>query len=239
MKPEKKFEFPMRLVRFMALAGVASRRKSEELIADGEVEVNGQIITEQGFKVSDSDKICFAGRELKIKKRTTVVLNKPSGYLCSASDPHAEKTVFDLVQIPNTRLFSVGRLDLNSEGLLILTDDGDLAAKLTHPRFQIKKKYLVKTEKNLSRNDLQKLEKGIKDDGEMLRAEKIVFKKRNEYIFILTEGKKREIRRMVSAVKNRVLLLRRIAVGGLDLGNLPIGKWRYLKPDEIKLALEK
>lgn len=233
------FEFPMRLVRFMALAGVASRRKSEELIADGRVTVNGKLISQPGFKVTAEDEVVFNGRQQSLEERSYIMLNKPVGYLCSASDPHADLTIFDLINLPGKRLFSIGRLDLNSEGLLIITDDGDYAEKLTHPKYGIRKKYLVKIDNTLSQQEIKKLEQGLEDEGEILRAEKIIHQKANEYIFILTEGKKREIRRLVAAVAGKVLLLRRIAVGDLKLGDLPLGQWRYLTPEEINFTLRK
>lgn len=234
----KNIDFPMRLVRFLALAGLASRRKSEELIVQGDISVNGEIIRKPAFKVSDSDKVLFAGKELQLAERVYIMLNKPPGYLCSASDPHAEKTIFDLVKIPGRRLFSVGRLDLHSEGLLILTDDGSLAEKLTHPRYQIRKRYFVRTQKFLSPEDIMKMEQGLVDEGEKLRAEKVTHCHKNEYLFTLTEGKKREIRRLVSAVAGKVLQLKRIAIGKLELGDLPLGQWRELTSEEIDAASE-
>ena len=234
----KQFDFPMRLARFLALAGVASRRKSETLISTGDISVNGNRSLEPGYKVTVDDVVKYKGRHLKLLLRCYIMLNKPVGYLCSASDPHAEKIIFDLIDLPGKRLFSVGRLDLNSEGLLILTDDGDYAEKLTHPRYGILKKYLVKTEVPLSRKDIELMQRGIKDDNEFLKTEKIVRKSGNEYIFTLAEGKKREIRRLIGAVSNQVRMLKRISIGNLKLGSLPVGKWRFLTKDEIVATMK-
>ena len=228
----------MRLVRFLALAGVASRRKSEVLIAAGDVTVNGNIADKAGFKVSETDIIEYRGERLKLDKRCYIMLNKPVGYLCSASDPHADKIIFDLVSLPGKRLFSVGRLDLNSEGLLILTDDGDYSEKLTHPRYGILKKYLVETDFPLSRKGIELILDGIKDEGELLKAEKVVRKSGNEYFFTMAEGKKREIRRLVTALSVRAIRLRRISIGKLSLGKLPEGEWRFLTEQEIADSLK-
>jgi 23S rRNA pseudouridine2605 synthase len=166
-------------------------------------------------------------------------LNKPPGYICSASDPHADKTVFDLVKLHGARLFTAGRLDLNSEGLLILTNDGDYAEKLTHPRHNVLKRYLVKTNKPISKKDLDILRAGIRDFGEFLKPVAITRLKSKEYEFTLNEGKKREIRRLVAAAGAKVTLLRRISVGHLRLEGLSLGHWRFMSEKEVEATLSK
>ncbi len=233
----KSITFPMRLVRYLSLAGVASRRKSDELIAAGKISVNGKIIIEPGVKVNISDCIEYQQQVLSLAERTYVILNKPPGYLCSAFDPHADKTVFDLIDLPGKRLFNVGRLDLDSEGLLIFTDDGDYAEKITHPRNGILKKYLVKTNRLLTQKDIELICRGIQDDGDFLKAESVIKKQGCDYLFTMSEGKKREIRRLINAVSARVKNLRRISIGKLNIGKLPLGKWRFLTLQEIQDSL--
>jgi len=239
MKSNEKFDFPMRLVRYISLAGVASRRKSDQLILLGKISVNGNIVIEPGFKVNMSDQIEYEHKSLTLAKRIYLMLNKPRGYLCSASDPHADKTVFDLIDLKGKRLFTVGRLDLNSEGLLLLTDDGSYTEKITHPRYGIIKTYLVKTNIALSRENIETMRNGIDDEGEFLQAENVIIKSDNEYLFTMAEGKKREIRRLVNAVSAKVKSLRRLSIGKLHLGRLPVGKWRFLTEQEIADSLKK
>jgi 23S rRNA pseudouridine2605 synthase len=228
----------MRLARFMSLAGVASRRKCEEIILTGVVTVNGKIITEPGTKVKSGDKVLLNGKILLPDEKVYIMLNKPKGYLCSAKDPHAEKTIFELVDIPGKRIFNAGRLDLNSEGLLILTNDGDYAEKLMHPKYGTTKKYRVRTTKELSKKALESIREGIYDDGEFLKPESVRKVKEKEYIFTMTEGKKREIRRLVASEGIRITLLRRTSIGSLFLGKLKSGEWRHLTEQEIDLSLK-
>lgn len=228
---------PMRLARRMSLAGVASRRKSEELIFMGEVKVNGTTVTTPGTTVSPDDEVTVSGKRLTVVSKVHIMLNKPTGYLCSASDPHADQTVFDLVKLHGVRLFSAGRLDLNSEGLLILTNDGDYVEKLTHPRHGVLKRYQVRTDKAMSKEKLDMLRAGIRDFGEFLKPISITRVKPKEYEFTLNEGKKREIRRLVAATGSKVTLLKRISIGNLLLGPLPTGHWRYISKKEIDASL--
>lgn len=233
-KCESSFEYPMRLVKYVSLAGVASRRKSAELIKSGNFSINESIVLEPGIKVDKDSVIRYNGKIISLKERTYIMLNKPIGYLCSAFDPHADKIVFDLIKLPGKRLFTVGRLDLNSEGLLLLTDDGDFSERVTHPKHGVLKTYSVQTAARLSKGARLSIVEGILDAGEFLQAKKVVEKPRNEYIFKMSEGKKREIRRLVKAVKGTVLNLRRTSIGKLKLGDLPQGKWRYLTPEEVR-----
>ena len=233
----EKIEFPMRLARFMSLAGVASRRESETLIAAGRVSVNGEIITINGCKVNAADRIEVDGKVLSLGRRYYIMLNKPPGYTCTAADPYAEKIVFELINLPDVRLFSAGRLDRDSEGLLILTNDGDYSARLTHPRYNILKRYHVQTDRPIPDDVLDQLRRGIVDEGERLMPESIACERPCCYNFVLNEGKKREIRRMVNYAGAETLELRRLSIGALNLGELPSGKWRELSPDEIDASL--
>ncbi len=238
MADNDKIEFPMRLARLMSLAGVASRRESESIIACGRVTVNGKVIDGTGIKVEESDKVEVDGKPVSLGRRYYIMLNKPVGYTCTADDPYAEKTIFDLIDLPGVRLFSAGRLDRDSEGLLILTNDGDYSAQLTHPRYNIKKNYIVETNHPISDEMLEQLHQGIIDDGERLVAEQVIPEGSCRYRFILNEGKKREIRRMINYAGCRTLTLRRESVGKLQLGRLPLGEWRELTPQEIAASLK-
>jgi 23S rRNA pseudouridine2605 synthase len=227
----------MRLSRFMSLAGVASRRTCDEIIASGAVTVNGAVIIAPGTKVTTEDTIILNGQRLSLEEKTYIMLNKPVGYICSAADPNNEKTVYDLVRLPNIRLFSAGRLDLNSEGLLILTNDGDYADKLMHPRYGTEKKYRIRTIKGLTPEDIDAIRNGIYDMGEFLKPKSLKKIKEKEYFFIMAEGKKREIRRLILSTGKKVIQLRRVAIGDLTLGSLPLGKWRTISRDEINQSL--
>lgn len=229
----------IRLSRFMSLAGVASRRKCEEIILSGAVTVNNEIIIKLGTKVKGTDHVMYDGKELTLEEKVYIMLNKPRGYLCSADDPHADKTIFDLVRIPGKRIFNAGRLDLESEGLLIMTNDGDYAEKLMHPKYGTTKQYIVKTNRALSQAAIARISKGIHDDREFLKPKSIVKVKDREYKIVMTEGKKREIRRLIAATGARVTSLRRVAIGSLFLGNLAQRKWRYLSRKEIDKSLSR
>ena len=234
----EKTEFPMRLQRFMSLSGVASRRDCEAIIAEGRVTVNGRTTTEPGTKVSESDLIAVDGKEVTMaSKRCYIMLNKPVGYTCTASDPHAEHIVFELVKTPGVRLFTAGRLDRDSEGLLILSNDGDYVARLTHPRYEILKTYVVRTDRPIPADKLDELRGGIIDDGDKLKPREIVRISSEVLVFVLNEGKKREIRRMVAHAGCRIESLVRIGFGTLELDTLEPGKWRYLSAEEVKKSM--
>ena len=228
----------MRLARYMSISGVDSRRKCEEIIASGAVSVNNNIITKPGTKVSAGDVVKINGRIIDPENKVYIKLNKPRGYICSAHDPHGDKTIFDLLNGIETRLFSAGRLDLDSEGLIILTNDGDYAEKLTHPRFGTLKKYKVITDRAIPKNALDSLRKGIYDEDEFLKPVEIKKIKPKEYLFIMSEGKKREVRRLVRHSGVKVKRLIRTAIGELKLASLPTGKWQYLSRDEIAKTLK-
>lgn len=225
---------------YISKAGIASRRKSTELIKNGKVTVNGATITEPGYKLSPTDLVEYLGNTATIASKTYyIMLNKPRGYTCTASDPFAEKLAIDLIDIPDARLFSAGRLDKESEGLIIFTNDGDYALKLTAPREQIQKTYLVETSRDLTDSEMATLRDGIVDEGENLFAEDLRKVSSRKYKFLMTEGKKREIRRLLKHFKIKTVYLKRIAIGKLFLENLAPGKWRTMSKDDIALSLKK
>ncbi len=224
----------------MSQSGVASRRKADEMIEQGRVRVNQKVVRKLGMKIDDKkDQVIADGKIVeKEKKRITIMVNKPSGYLVSLKDPFKKPLIRDLLPSIKERIFPVGRLDYDSEGLLLMTNDGELAYRLTHPSFQITKTYLIKVKGNPNHLDLKKLEKGVMIDGEKTAPAKIILIKKDGKKALLRveirEGKKREIRRMFEVIGSKVIELERIAFGGLKLGNLEKGSWRYLKIKEIE-----
>ncbi len=229
----------MRINKYIASSGVTSRRNADKLVTEGRVKVNGKIVTELGFDVNENnDTVSVDGKKIAlINKYTYIMMYKPKGCVCSANDECGRKTVFDYVDI-DKRLFTVGRLDYDSEGLLLLTNDGALAQYITHPGNEIPKSYLVKVEGDIPEADLARLRKGVKlDDGSLTARAKVRLKEiaGNVYSYDVTifEGKNREIRRMFEAIGKEVIFLKRVAVGDLRLGGLSRGTYRYLTDKEI------
>jgi len=232
----------VRLQKFLSEAGVASRRASEQIIEAGRVTVNGQVARQLGTKIQPAtDKIAVDGQIVKSKRKLYLALNKPPGYLCTRSDPEGRKTLAELLPKEWTGLFSVGRLDRQSEGLIFLTNDGDFALKLTHPRYGTRKTYYVSIAGRVEPVMLQKLRDGIMDGPDLLRADLIRLVSANNTRsvaeVVLSEGKNREIRRLFEAAGLEVLRLKRVQIGRIKLGELPAGKWRTLTETEIKSLL--
>ena len=227
------------LTKYLSTAGAASRRHAAELIKDGHVSVNGEVCVDPSVRIAPGDRVTLDGRAVRpVREYVYVMLHKPRGYVCTAEDPHAPKKALDLIDLPGVRLVSAGRLDKNSEGLILFSHDGAWIEQLTHPRHGTRKTYQVTTDRPLSPADIRLLTTtGVQNDGETLRALSIRAEAPGRYIFILGEGKNREIRRMMESLDNRTRRLKRIAVGGLRLGGLPMGQWRKLSPSEAKLAL--
>ena len=229
----------MRLQKFMADAGVASRRKCEEYISAGRVRVNG-VVAEIGCTVEPGDRVEFDGVQLSIDaERVVIMLNKPQGVVCTCSDPEGRRTVIDYVKDLPYRLYNVGRLDYDSEGLILLTNDGDLAYRMTHPKFEMKKTYHVVCSGIIDQRDISRLQGGITlDDGVTSPAQvnnvRIRRDGKSELDITIHEGRNRQVRRMISAVGKDTLLLRRIKEGPLELGELKTGQWRFLTEQEIK-----
>ncbi|MBU1895587.1 rRNA pseudouridine synthase [Patescibacteria group bacterium] len=237
----------VRLQKAIADAGICSRRKAEELISLGKVEVNGKVVQEMGNKVNISkDEIKVESRKLKVESNNIyILLNKPTGYICSANNKQG-KSVLDLLTSENSlthkpinpfRLYPVGRLDKDSDGLVLLTNDGELTDLLTHPRYEHEKEYEVNISKNLSSTDQKKLESNMiigEDNVRGLKIKKILNNKKGQTVtVVLKEGKNRQIRRMFGQFGYDVLSLRRIRMGELKLGTLPIGKWKKIKKEQI------
>lgn len=226
----------MRLNKFLAASGIASRRDCDEIIKKGDVTVNGKTAS-VGIDVSTEDEICVNGKPVTLKTNEYYILNKPKGYICSVSDDKGRKTVLDLMPKNVGRIYPVGRLDYDSEGLLILTTDGKLSQYLTHPSNEIAKTYLVKVEGTLTESALNPIRSGIEIDGFMTKKCKAhIVETNKEYTKLhitLTEGKNREIRKMFAAIGKEVTLLKRIKIGELTLRGLDRGAYRKLSKQEV------
>lgn len=226
----------MRINKFLAQAGVASRRECDNLIASGKVAVNGVTAT-LGQEISGDEDVTVNGNKVIIKKNEYYLLNKPKGYICSVSDDKGRKTVMELMPQSVGRIYPVGRLDYDSEGLLIMTTDGELAQKLTHPSNEVPKTYLVKIEGTINEQDLNPIRSGIEIEGyktKKCKAHIVETNKEFTKIHItVTEGKNREIRRMFEAIGKNVTLLKRIKIGDLTLRGLDRGEYRKLNKQEV------
>ena len=227
----------MRLNKFLASCGVASRRDCDELIKQGKVSVNG-VIASLGMEVGEDDEVCVDGNKVALKKNEYYILNKPKGYLSTVSDDKGRKTVLDLMPANVGRIYPVGRLDYDSEGLLILTTDGELAQRLTHPSNEVPKTYLVKIEGTMTEADLNPIRSGIEIEGGFVtkKCKAHIVQTHRDYTKIhitITEGKNREIRKMFAVIGREVQLLKRIKVGELTLRGLDRGAWRKLSKQEV------
>ncbi|PLX24533.1 pseudouridine synthase [Candidatus Parcubacteria bacterium] len=223
----------IRLAKFLAEAGVASRRKAEELILQGKVKIANKVVKEVAIKVDpNSEDIEANDKPVMLEPKVYYLINKPVGYLSSVKDPHHDKTVLDLVP-KEPRVFPVGRLDKDSQGLMILTNDGDLAYKLTHPKFEVAKTYLVKVDKKLDKSVITKLKYGIRLSEGTAKADKVKINSSKELEIVIHQGWKRQIRRMLEKLGYQVVFLQRIAEGKMVLGNLPPGKSKKLKAKDL------
>jgi len=232
----------VRLQKFLAEAGVASRRASEQIIVEGRVTVNGQSVKELGAKVDPlHDRVTLDGQAVKVKRKLYVALNKPPGLVCSRNDEFDRPTIYDLLPKEWSHLHSVGRLDYNSEGLIFLTNDGEFSLHLTHPRYGIRKKYVAMVEGKVEPEMLQRFTHGIWFEGEKFKAEKarLISATHSQSVveLELAEGKYREVRRLFESQGRTVKRLQRIQIGKIKLGELPLGKWRTLTEPEIKSLL--
>lgn len=228
---------PIRLNKFLANSGVCSRREADEFITAGAVTVNGQVVTELGTKIKRSDEVKFRDAVVNIERKIYVLLNKPKDTVTTSDDPQARRTVMDLVKgaCPE-RIYPVGRLDRNTTGVLLLTNDGDLASKLTHPKYLKKKIYHVRLDKNLSKADMEKIAAGIQlDDGE-IHADAISYtdeEKKNDVGIEIHSGKNRIVRRIFESLGYRVVKLDRVYFAGLTKKGLRRGDWRFLTEQEV------
>ena len=234
----------VRLQKLLAEAGVASRRASEEIILAGRVRVNGEIIRLLGTKVDPAhDAVTVDGKPVRARRKIYVALHKPAGCACSRKDEAGRKTVYDLLPKEWRSLYSVGRLDYNTEGLLFLTNDGEFALRLTHPRYGVRKRYQAMAEGRVDDAMLERFTHGIWDGGERLKAERAWLVSsggtRSVVELELAEGKNREVRRLFESQGLSVERLVRTQIGKIKLGELPAGKWRTLTEPEIKILLAK
>lgn len=230
---------PIRLQKFLAEAGVASRRQCEELIRGGRIRVNGETVAIMGLKVSPSnDRILVDNKPVATQKKLYVALNKPAGYLCTSKDTHGRHTVFDLLPKSWPRLHTVGRLDYDSEGLLLLTNDGDFSLHLTHPRYKVPKRYEVLINGILTSEQAAQLIAGMVIENERMKADAVAnvrcLSRETRFELVLTQGIKRQIRRMLSALGHRVVRLKRLNIGSIELGSLKTGRWRFLTSAEVR-----
>lgn len=231
----------MRLQKYMAMCGVAARRKCEEIIASGRVNVNGQIITEMGTQVEEGDVVLVDGVKITPEEEKRYILyHKPAGEVTTVSDEKGRETVMDRFRDFPVRLYPVGRLDYDSEGLLLLTNDGELAQRLTHPSCEVDKVYLARVTGNPSNEAIERMRRGVYMEGDERKtypAEVRVVRDESlfsDIVVTIHEGRNRQVRRMFDAVGHKVLLLRRIRFGPLELGSLKRGEWRELDSFEIE-----
>lgn len=224
----------IRLQKFLAQAGVASRRSSEELITGGRVSINGRIATELGVRVQPSDDVRVDGKRIRSAPSQWFALHKPRGYMSTRSDPQGRRTLYDLVPPPMRRLFYVGRLDFDSEGLVLLTNDGDTAHRLLHPRYGIDREYDVELKEQVDDAALEALRRGVQLDDGRARAHTVRRKGGRRVVLTLREGRKREVRRMFAELGYEVVRLRRVRYGPIRLGDLPVGEYRALDARELE-----
>lgn len=227
----------VRLQRFLAECGIGSRRYCEELIRKGRVLVN-QVPAELGTTIDpDRDTVQFDSTIVKPEPKVYILLNKPRGVITSLRDPHHDHTIMDCLNGISARVFPVGRLDIDVEGALLLTNDGDLAYRLTHPKHGIEKVYLAWVKGKMSTEAAMRLEKGIKLDDGVARPSRVVILNQGKTSTLIEitmkEGRKREIKRMCSRIGHDVLELRRISIGNIQLGGIQPGEWRFLRPSEV------
>lgn len=230
-----------RLQKYLANAGVASRRKCEELILEGKVEVNGVVVTELGTKVSEKDVVKYNGKVVKpVEEKVYILLNKPIGYVTTAKDQFQRDTVLDLVKT-DKRVVPVGRLDMYTSGALILTNDGEFVNMLTHPKNEVNKTYNVTVKGAISQEELKKLQNGVEiDNSYITKPAKVKILKIDEEKNIsriqitIHEGKNRQVRKMCEAINKKVLALHRSSIANIEVKDLKIGKWRYLTNKEIE-----
>jgi 23S rRNA pseudouridine2605 synthase len=230
----------IRLNKYIANAGVCSRREADNLIISGAVKINGEVVSELGSKVKPSDKVTIGGQTLTSEKHRYVILNKPKGYITTTDDPLERKTVMVLVEKAcKERIYPVGRLDRTTMGLLLFTNDGDLAKKLTHPKHNIKKTYHVFLGQPLSKNDLQKIDEGIKLEDGLIKPDAVSYvgdgADRKSIGIELHSGKNRIVRRIFESLGYQVIKLDRVFFAGLTKKDLPRGRWRHLTEEEVNV----
>ena len=237
-------EEEIRLQKFMADCGIASRRKCEELILKGKVKVNGKLVTTLGIKINpDKDEVMYDGKIVKESdEKIYILLNKPIGYVTTAKDQFNRDTVLDLVKV-GKRIVPVGRLDMYTSGALLLTNDGEFVYKVSHPKHEIEKTYTVTLKGSVTNDEVERLRKGVKIEDYVTKPARVKILKIDKEKDIsrleitIHEGKNRQIRKMCEAIGKKVLALHRSKIGNIDVKDLSLGKWRYLDKNEIKYLL--
>ena len=235
-KTQKSKPTEIRLNRFIANAGVCSRREADNLISSGKIKVNGKVITEMGYKVKKTDKVEYRGQKLKSETHQYVLLNKPRGFVTTTKDPHAKRTVMELVdKACDERIYPVGRLDKETTGLLLFTNDGELAKKLTHPSHKVKKVYQVELDKAITQTDFDSILNGVElEDGLAQVNEMAILGEEKKTIGVeIHMGKNRIVRRIFEHFGYQVKKLDRVMFAHLTKKNLPRGKFRHLGPKEV------
>ena len=235
----------VRLQKYIAECGIASRRKAEELILDGKIKVNGKTVTELGIKVKPNiDIVEYNGKKIELEhEKVYILLNKPIGYVTTAKDQFSRDTVLDLVKVKQ-RIVPVGRLDMYTSGALILTNDGEFVYKVTHPKHEIEKTYNVTIRGNITNEELNTLKNGIEIDGYKTKKAKIrilktdVEKNITRIEVIIHEGRNRQIRKMFESINKNVIALHRSKIGKIEAKSLELGKWRYLNKAEVKSLID-
>lgn len=232
----------MRINKYIASAGIASRRKAENLVSEGRIKVNGQIIYDLGYQVNeDKDIVEYDGKKIDInsEKLVYILLNKPEGYITSSKDQFGRKDVMDLVTDIKERIYPVGRLDYETSGLLLMTNDGDLTYKITHPKHEITKTYIASVKGIPTSEELERFENGLEIEDYVTSKAKIrVLKtdvKKNYSVFRVSihEGRNRQVRKMFNAINHPVMNLKRVALGKISVNNVEVGKYRHLTDDEV------
>lgn len=224
----------MRLNKYIAECGVCSRRKADTLIVDGKVKVNEIVITDLGMKIDDKNDTVKVNNKLikNIEKKVYIMLNKPSGYITTNDEQFGRNSTKDLIK-ENIRVFPIGRLDMDTEGLLLLTNDGEFANYMMHPKNSIEKTYIVTTDSNITTEKIEKLKNGVDIGGYITKEAKVRQHSKNKIEIIISEGKNRQVRKMCKCVNINVKKLKRVKIGSLELGNLKVGEYRKLSSKEI------
>ena len=228
----------MRLNKFLSNSGLSSRRKCDGIIAEGKVIVNGKVVSELGYQINErKDKVIVEGKVIKLPSSFVYIkLNKPKGYACTAHDEKGRKTIYDLVDCEE-RLFSVGRLDYDTEGLILLTNDGDFANCVAHPKYEMEKEYRVTCEGEIKESELAVMRKGVVVDGKRMpsaKVEKLSFENGfTKLSVVINEGQNRQVRRMFEAIGHEIKLLKRVRIGNVRLGGLSRGEYRDLTQEEL------
>ena len=225
----------IRLNKYISQSGLCSRRAADELIKKGKVQVNNKVCDQVGTKINKNDKVIVNKKLIKPEKNIYVLLNKPKDYISTNKDTHNRRVVFDLIKGINERLFSVGRLDRKTTGLLLLTNDGDIAKKLTHPSYKIKKIYSVTLEKKISNDEISQIKNGLFIEGEYIKVDNIERLEKDYEVGIeIHMGKNRIVRKIFESLNHRVSKLDRVLFGPFTKKDLPRGKWRILNQNEIR-----